>query len=133
MSKFIKKKRSIPHGTSTDGLRKYFKPLSEISNQSLTSSVTESINVNNTQTDNPSELSLSLTSTTPSINNLPELSVDYDQMSLCRSFENICAINTNSILSAEHNQCVVTPQSHIDTQSSNTPEYDQSKCKIFSS
>ena len=133
MSKYLQKKRSIPHETSVDGIRKYFKPLNEISNQLLSSSSeTEPVDVNNIPTKDSSELSFSLASISPIINRMSHLSVNNKEMALCTSFKNISTTSTNSILSTKSNQSILTPQSHIDIQSSDTPEYDQTNRKSFS-
>jgi hypothetical protein len=47
MTNSVEKKRSIPNTICTEGLHKYFKPLREISNHQIASSVTESENSNN--------------------------------------------------------------------------------------
>ena len=101
MSKNIEKKRSIPKGTSTDSLHKYFKPLNEVINQLLVSSVTDRENIDDNETDRSSELSLLVSNSTLLVNNTGNLSLHDDQMPLCTFLENFSTINTNSIASTE--------------------------------
>ncbi|CAF4186846.1 unnamed protein product, partial [Rotaria sordida] len=72
-------KRSIPHETSVEGLHKYFKPLNELSNQIISSSLEiKSAHVNDIPTNDPSELSFSLTSTSSVVDKISYLHI-YEQ------------------------------------------------------
>jgi hypothetical protein len=125
MSKHAKKK-------SFEAIHKYFKPLNEISDQTIPSpsAAIEPVRVDDIPTNNPSELSFPLTTSTL-IDKISHLSVNSEKIILCNSFKNISTTNADSILLAKSNQSTVPLQSNIDIQSFDTAALDQSNGKNF--
>jgi hypothetical protein len=133
-SKFAKKKRRIPHETSTEGLHKYFKPLNEISNKITSpSSETQPMHINDIPTNDLSQLCLSQINTSTLADKVSRLSVKDKEIILCNSSKNISAENVNSISTSESIESAVPHQSNICVQSSNTSSLDQNNGKSFSS
>ncbi len=136
MTNCVEKKRSIPNTISTEGLHKYFKPLREISNHQIASSVTESENSNNIQTDSSAELCLPLTSIPSTVANTHESAVNNEQtlLHLSSKISSVSISRSNS--PTEFSQCVVIPHSQseidIDVYSCNIAESVKNKCKYFS-
>ncbi|CAF4447340.1 unnamed protein product, partial [Rotaria sp. Silwood2] len=121
MSKYAKRKTSIPHEARSESLHKYFKPLNEISNQIISpSSEIQPVHANAIPTNDPSQLSFSLTNTSSLVDNRSRLSIDNTEIILCNSFKNISTTNAHSILSTESIQSATLLQSNIRVQSSNT-------------
>ncbi|CAF1284316.1 unnamed protein product [Rotaria sordida] len=130
MSKYAKKKRSIPHEASSESLHKYFKPLNGISDQIISpSSETQPVHVNDISTNGPSQLSFSLNNTSSLVDNISRLSIDKREITLCNSFKNISTTNADSISSIEPIQSATLLQSNISVQSSNTSLLHQNNIK----
>lgn len=134
MSKYSKskKKRSIPHETSAEGLHKYFKPLTEISNQITSSSSNiQPVQIRNIPTNDLSELCLSSINTSSLVNEVSRLSVNDNEIVLRNSFKKTCTKNFSLISSTDSIQSLLPLRSNMSIESSDTPLLDENNSKRF--
>jgi hypothetical protein len=124
------KKRPIPHHSSVEGLHKYFKPLNEIQNKTISSSsVTQSTPINDIQTADSSRLCLSPINSSSIIDEVSRLTMNDNDTNSTSSTKPIQS--PVSTMSTESAQSSASVQSDICIQSSNTPPSDQNNRKIF--